>query len=193
MFVLVVTLEGMVWVADNFTIITLFIDFWHRETLIKHILIVPYDWCVSAELVIEFVLGIRQNISLVTKCGHMRSRAIWLGHLIVLTQIGVESASTMSRTVSSSDTTRVSGDVRVSSTTIGGVMNWFRMDVGQVVWGSLPLESESTKSLHFGWLCGWAEPTIVPINIAISSSSISWVELRFCRTKSHVLKIMFLF
>ena len=86
-------------VSKNFTSVVLLRchALGQRKTGIKHVLIVLDEGVVAAELVAEFVLGVGKQVSLVTTRSHVRSATVWLGCLVVLTQVRVEGSLPVSR------------------------------------------------------------------------------------------------
>ena len=104
-----------------------------RQTVIKHVLIVAHNRGIASELVIKFVLGVGQDVSFIFKRGGMGRWAVRWSSLLVLSQVGVEGALAMGRSVVSTETTAVAMDVGVTSTTIGLIDNGLRVDVCLVV------------------------------------------------------------
>lgn len=68
--ILVLLLNLLSRVAEDLAILSFLCLLWLGKPLIKHVLIVLNDGCVASELVIESILCVRQNVSLVT---HSRS------------------------------------------------------------------------------------------------------------------------
>ena len=60
--------------------------------MIEHVLVVMDDCIVAAELVIEFVLSVRQDVFLICQSSCVRVSSVRLGPLLVLPQVRVESA-----------------------------------------------------------------------------------------------------
>ena len=74
----------------------------------------------------------------------MRRATVGLGNLVVFTQVGVEGALTMCRSVVSAKTAGGVANVGVATTTIVDVDNRLRVNVGKVVIGALLQELERT-------------------------------------------------
>ena len=105
----------------------------HGEASVKHVLVVLNEGSVATELVIESILRVRQNVSLVTRCGHVRLATVGLSSLVVLPQVRVEGALAVGGTVVSAEPTRVGRNVRVTTTAIVDVDDGLGVDGGQVV------------------------------------------------------------
>ena len=105
--VLMLSLNLLGRVSKNFTLIVLLRGhaLGQRKTGIKHVLIVLYEGIVAAELVVEFVLSVGKNVSLVTTRSHVRRATVWLGSLVVLAQVRVERPLSVGRTVLGTKTT----------------------------------------------------------------------------------------
>ena len=141
--ILVVALGLVVRVAEDFTIVGLFSTLRLAETVVEHVLVVLDESCVTAELVVKFVLCVRQNVTLISHRSCVRMAAIGLCDLVVLAQIGVKGARAVSRSVISTKSTRVVADVGIATTAIVYVNDGLRVDIGQVVGGALLQELES--------------------------------------------------
>lgn len=70
-----------------------------RKTVVKHVLIVLDEGSVSAELVAESVLGVREEIFLIPQRCHVGAAAIRLGGLVVLSKVRIERPLSVSRSV----------------------------------------------------------------------------------------------
>ena len=103
--VLVIALHLMRRVTEHFSVIGLLCDLGHRKTVIKHVLVVLDEGCITTELVIESVLCVRQNVSLVSSRCRMGGVPVGLGALIVLPQVRVEGSISVGRAVVSSQST----------------------------------------------------------------------------------------
>ena len=109
----------------------------HGKTRVKHVLVVLDDGGVAAVLVIESVLSVAEQVTLVTHRRHVRGPAVRLRSLVVLAQVRVESALSMGRSVVGAQTTRRVRDVRVAATSIVDIDDRLGVNVGQVVLGAL--------------------------------------------------------
>ena len=69
--VLMVPLKGLSRVAEDLAVLNLLCLLGLGEALVKHVLIVLDDGIVSAELVVESILRVRQNVSLVSSRRHV--------------------------------------------------------------------------------------------------------------------------
>ena len=140
--VLVVTLRLVVGVAEDLTVFGLLGTLGLRQTGVEHVLVVLHEGSVAAELVVETILRVRQNVTLICHGSSVRRATVGLGNLVVFTQVGVEGALTMCRSVVSAKTTGGVANVGVATTTIVDVDNRLRVNVGKVVRGALLQELE---------------------------------------------------
>ena len=85
--VLVVTLGLVVRVTEDLAALGLLRALRLRKALVKHVLIVLDEGGVAAELVVESVLRVGENITLVGQGGSVRRAAVRLRHLVVLAQV----------------------------------------------------------------------------------------------------------
>ena len=65
---------------------------WHAEASIEHVLVVGDDGGIATELVIEFVLGVGEDVTLLVEGGSVGFAAVWLHALLVLSQVRIEGA-----------------------------------------------------------------------------------------------------
>jgi len=142
---LVILLNLVGWVAEHlFSIVDDLSSFGHCKAGIEHVLVVLDEGGVAAELVVEHVLRVAQQVTLVTRRRHVRGAAVHLLDLVVLAQVTVESASTMGRSVVCSQAAGRVWNVCVATTSIVNVNYWLWVNQGQVVgWASL-LDGESS-------------------------------------------------
>jgi len=129
------------------------------------------------ELIIELVLSVAQNVTPVRCRSCVRLVPVRLSYLIILTQVRVERALAMSWSVVEAKTTGRVTDVGVTATTVVDVHYRLGVNICQVVSWALLQELECAKVLDFAWLLGWAESTVVTIDIAITASAICAVVL----------------
>jgi len=94
--VLVTALDCIERVAEDFSFVGNLGALRLRESFIKHVLIVFYKRGVATELFIKEVLRIAQHITSVCKSCSVRLAAIRLSSLVVLPQISIESAFSVS-------------------------------------------------------------------------------------------------
>ena len=116
--VLMVTLGLVVRVAEDLAALSLLRALRLREALVQHVLIVLDEGSVAAELVVESVLRVGEDIALVGQGGGVRGAAVRLRHLVVLAQVRVEGALTMGRSVVSAKSARRVADVGVATASI---------------------------------------------------------------------------
>lgn len=98
---------------------------------------------------------------------------------IVLSQAVVESALSVGRVVHEAQATRVVGDVGVTATSVVHVDNWLRVDVGQGISWNFVCRHKGTELFDRLWLSHGVETTIVAVDISVSASSLSSIELFF--------------
>ena len=79
-------------VPEHATILVLLGVLWHAEASIEHVLIVGDDGGIASELVIEFVLGVGEEVTLLIEGGCVGLAAVWLHTLLVLSQVRIEGA-----------------------------------------------------------------------------------------------------
>ena len=107
-------------------------------------MVVPDDGLVLTELVVEFVLSVGKEISLIAHGGHVTLSTVGLSSLIILPQVRVESTLTMGWTVGAAQATRIVGNVRVTTTAVVHIDNRLGVDVSHVVGRALLQELEGT-------------------------------------------------
>ena len=116
----------------------------YGKTSVEHILVVFDNSGISAELVVKFVLGVGQNVALVTHSGGVRHISVWHRSLIILAQVGVEGAIGVSWAIGGAQATGGVGDVCVAAATVINIYYWFGVDVGEVMLGALFQKLEGT-------------------------------------------------
>ena len=140
--ILMVSLQGLSRVAEDLAVINQLCLLGLREALVEHVLIVLDDGVVSAELVIESILRVRQNVSLVSRRRHMRLVSVWHGRHVILTQVRVEGPLRVGGAVVGAQAARAIGDVGVATAAIVHVNDGLGVDVCQVVPWTLLQESK---------------------------------------------------
>lgn len=130
-------------VTEHFAIFRLLCSLRLWQTLVQHVLIVLDDGSVAAELVIESILCVRQDVSLVAHCGSIRLVSVRHGGLVILAQIGVESTLSVGWSVVCPQTTRAIRYVSVTAAAIVHVDHGLWMNVRQVMLWALLQECES--------------------------------------------------
>ena len=103
------------------------------EAVVEHVLIVLDDGIVSAELVVESILRVRQNVSFVSRRRHVRLVSVWHGCHVILSQVRVEGSLRVGRAVVGTQAARAIGDVGVATSAIVHVDDGLGVDVCQVV------------------------------------------------------------
>ena len=144
--VLVVLLNLLSRVAEYLAFLCLLCYLRLGKSLIEHVLIVLDDGRVASELVIESILCVRQNVSLVAQCRSVRLVSVRKYGHVILAQVGIESALSVGWSVSCSKTSGAIGNVRITSTAIVHVDNGLRVDVCEVMLRALLQECESAYS-----------------------------------------------
>ena len=109
---------------------------------IKHVLVVLNKAGVTTELVIEFVLSVGQNVSLITHSCRVGCSTVWLGTLVVLSQVRVEGTVAVSGTVVAAQSTWAIGDVSVATTSVVHVHDRLGVNVSHVMLWALLQESK---------------------------------------------------
>ena len=74
-------------VPHNSPIVLNLVDSGDGKAHIEHVLVVADDGLVAAELVIETILSVGEDVFLILDRGRVRMTAVWLGSLLVLAQI----------------------------------------------------------------------------------------------------------
>lgn len=85
--VLVQSLELLGGVPEDLAILLLLGDFGLGKALVKHVLVIFDEGGVTAELVVELVLRVRQHVLLVAESCHVRLAPVHWRRLVVLSQI----------------------------------------------------------------------------------------------------------
>lgn len=110
------------------------------EALVKHVLVVLDKNRVLTELVVETVLRVRQQVTFICERRCVRRPTIHLRCLVVLAQVRVKGALTVSWAVVGSQSAGRVGNVGVTTPAVVDVNDWLRVDMRQVVRWPLLLE-----------------------------------------------------
>lgn len=143
-FVLVLFLQLMSRVAEHFAIFGLLRILGLGEACVEHVLVVLDDGGVPAELVIESVLGVRQDVPLVPGRGHVRLVSVRLRTQVILSQVRVERTLAVGWSVVGAQATGAIRDVSVPAAAVVHVNDGLRVNVSQVVLGALLQECKGT-------------------------------------------------
>jgi hypothetical protein len=108
------------------------------KSIIHHILIVADQAHLPLKSAVPMVLRLCELVQLLLPGSRVTLASLgWVVKLRVISQIVVESAFVTSRLIHLLETSSGVGDVGIATTTIIGIVNWLRVNVGDCFSGSL--------------------------------------------------------